>query len=397
MNLPVEARGPIGCAEVYPQTAGKPSHVCNGKAQYPLHVAKTLIPDTEATARIVDDTEALCLIPAPTFAERLRGEEVLARLHALHLDAAFDAAGNVVARIGEEGPALALCAHLDTVFPADTPLSVRREGGRLIGPGVGDNALGIAALLHVARDLALAPPSSPVLLGFTVGEEGLGDLHGVSALLDREPVRALIAIEGHGVDSLAVGGIASIRYRVTVSGPGGHSWTDRGRPSAVHHLIGIGEHVLEAARPAAVNIGTIQGGTAINAIADHAELLIDIRHEDQRVVEAAAARVERAVVLQPPAGITVELEQVGNRPGGTNAPSEPLVDLARAARAAVGLGAAEEHLASTDANAGLARGIPSIGMGITRGDHAHRMDEWIAEAPIALGVGALLGLIRSAT
>ena len=348
-------------------------------------------------ARIVDDAETFCLIPAPTFFERERGEAVLARLHALRLDAAFDAVGNVVARIGEDGPALALCAHLDTVFPADTPLAVTREHGRLIGPGIGDNALGIATLMHVARELVLAPPSSPVLIAFTVGEEGLGDLRGVSALLDREPVRGLVAIEGHGVDSLAVGGIASIRYRISVRGPGGHSWTDRGRPSAVHHLVGIGERVLDAARPAAVNIGTIQGGTAINAIADHAELLLDIRHDDQRVVEAAAARVERTTIAAVPDGITVELEQVGNRPGGSNAPDEPLVELARAARAALGLGVAEEHLASTDANAGLARGIPAIGMGITRGDHAHRTDEWIAEAPIALGVGALLGLIRTAT
>lgn len=382
---------------MYPQTAGKPSHVCNEKSGYPLRVAATLIPDAEATARIVADAEALCLIPAPTFAERERGEAVLARLQALRLDAAFDGVGNVVARIGEDGPALALCAHLDTVFPAETPLGVRREGGRLVGPGIGDNALGIAALLHVARDLVLAPPASPVLLAFTVGEEGLGDLCGVSALLDRESVRAVIAVEGHGVDSLAVGGIASIRYRIAVTGPGGHSWTDRGRPSAVHHLLGVGERVLEAARPAAVNIGTIEGGTAINAIADRAQLLVDLRHEDQRVVEAAAARVERAAAGAAPAGIAVELERVGNRPGGANAPGEPLVALAHAARAAVGLAAAEEHLASTDANAGLARGIPAIGMGITRGDHAHRTDEWIAEEPIGRGVGALLGVIRAAT
>ena len=371
--------------------------MCNGFSQYPLRVAAAHVPDSEAVARIVDDAEALCLIPAPTFAERMRGEEVLARLHTLRLDAAFDGIGNVVTRIGEDGPALALCAHLDTVFPVETPLTVRREAGRLIGPGIGDNALGIAALLHVARDLILNPPASPVLIAFTVGEEGLGDLRGVSALLDREPVRALIAIEGHGVDSLAVGGIASRRYRIEVTGPGGHSWTDRGRPSAVHHLITVGEQVLEAGRPAAVNIGTIEGGTAINAIADRAELLVDIRHEDQRVVDAAAARVERAAATPVPEGVTVVAEQVGNRPGGANAPDAPLVEAARAARLAVGLGAAEEHLASTDANAGIARGIPSIGMGITRGDHAHRLDEWIAEAPIAIGVAALLGVVRAAT
>ena len=371
--------------------------MCNEFCQYPLPVTTAQVPDTEAIARVVGDAEAFCRIPAPTFAERERGEAVLARLHALRLDAAFDAVGNVVARIGEDGPALALCAHLDTVLPADTPLTVTHEHGRLIGPGIGDNALGIAALLHAARELTLEPPSSPVLIAFTVGEEGLGDLRGVSALLDREAVRALVAIEGHGVDSIAIGGIASIRYRVIVSGPGGHSWTDRGRPSAVHHLITIGERVLEVATPAAVNIGTIQGGTAINAIADQAELLIDLRHEDQRIVEAAAARAQRAVATAAPQGITVELEQVGNRPGGVNAPGEPLVEQARAARAAIGLGVAEEHLASTDANAGLARGIPSVGMGITRGDHAHRVDEWIAVAPIADGIGALMGLIRAAT
>ena len=371
--------------------------MCSDYSRYPLGVAATRIPDADAVARIVDDAEALCRIPAPTFAERTRGEEVLRRLHALRLDAAFDDVGNVVARIGEEGPALALCAHLDTVFPAATVLEVQRTGGRLIGPGIGDNALGIAALLHAARDLVLQPPTSPVLVAFTVGEEGLGDLRGVSSLLDREPVRALVAVEGHGVDSLAVGGIASVRYRVVVTGPGGHSWTDRGRPSAVHHLISVGEHVLEAGRPAAINIGTISGGTAVNAIADQAELLLDIRHGDQRVVEAAAARVERAVTAAVPASLTVELERVGNRPGGVNASDEPLIAQARAARASVGLGPAEEHLASTDANAGLARGIPSLGVGITRGDNAHRVDEWISEAPIALGAGALLALIRAAT
>ena len=100
--------------------------------------------------------------------------------------------------------------------------------------------------------------------------------------------------------------------------------------------------------------------------------------------------------MDVPAGLTVVLEQVGNRPGGANLPGEPLLELARAARSAVGLGTAEEHLASTDANAGHARGIPSVGIGITRGDHAHRPDEWIAEQPIALGVAALVALIRAA-
>ena len=339
------------------------------------------------TAAITDDATALARIAAPTFAERARGEWVLERLQQLHLDAAFDDAGNVVARIGEDGPALALCAHLDTVFPADTPLEIVREGDRLVGPGIGDNALGIAALLHIARLLALEPPPAPVLVAFTVGEEGLGDLRGATALLEREDVRGLVAVEGHGLDSLAVGGVASIRYRVTATGPGGHSWTDRGAPSAVHALVRALDGALAVADPVAINIGTIEGGTAVNAIASRAEALIDLRHHDTAEVHAAAARVREALAAPP--GIAFELHEVGNRPGGVNRPGEPLVEAARAARAAVGLEPADEHLASTDANAAHARGIPAIGIGITRGDNAHRVDEWILVPPIADGVAAL--------
>jgi acetylornithine deacetylase/succinyl-diaminopimelate desuccinylase-like protein len=353
-------------------------------------------PDADAVGRIVDDAIAIAGIEAPTFAERARGEAVLDRLLALHLDAAFDEAGSVVARIGEEGPALAVCAHLDTVFPAGTDLRVRRDGDRLIGPGIGDNALGVAALLHVARVLALAPPPKPVLLAFTVGEEGLGDLRGVSALLDREEVRALIAVEGHGVDTLAVGGIASLRFRVAATGPGGHSWTDRGAPSAVHALVEAAARVLPVADPVAINIGTIHGGTAVNAIAEHAELLIDLRHHDAAEVHAAGSRVRAALAASLPEGIALEVDEVGNRPGGVNRQGEPLVERAREARAAVGLPVADEHLASTDANAALARGIPAVALGMTRGDNAHRVDEWILVPPIAQGVGALVELVATA-
>ena len=353
-------------------------------------------PDADALGRIVDDAIALAGIPAPTFAERARGEVVLDRLHALHVDAAFDEAGSVVARLGEDGPALALCAHLDTVFPADTALGVRRDGERLIGPGIGDNALGVAALLHVARTLALEPPPAPVLLAFTVGEEGLGDLLGVSALLDREEVRGLIAVEGHGIDALAVGGVASLRYRVTAIGPGGHSWTDRGAPSAVHALVEAATRALPAADPVALNIGTIAGGTAVNAIAERAELVIDLRHHDADELRDAADRVRAALAHRAPDGIELAIDEVGNRPGGVNRPDEPLLERARAACAACGLPVAEEHLASTDANAAHARGIPAVGIGITRGANAHRLDEWVLVPPIADGVGALAQLIADA-
>jgi tripeptide aminopeptidase len=350
--------------------------------------------DESALDRVVADALRLCAIPAPTFHESRRAEAVLDALAEAGLAARRDDAGNVVARIGGDGPALAVCAHLDTVFP-DEAVRVERDGIRLRGPGIGDNALGLAALLHVARDLAAHPPATPVLLAATVGEEGLGDLRGVRHLLDAEPVAALIAVEGHGIDALGVGGIPSVRLEAVLRGPGGHSWTDRGRPSAIHALLDVGARLLDAAAPAAANIGLIEGGTAVNAIAERAALLVDLRHADPRVLDAAETRVRR-VLDEPPRGIAVEVREAGRRPGGRLRPDAPLVLAARAARADVGLGPADEHPASTDANAALGRGIPAIALGASRGEHPHRGDEWIAIPPAALGVAAILRTVRRA-
>lgn len=346
-------------------------------------------------ARVVEETIAICAIPAPTFRESARATAVAELLTAAGLDPYLDAIGNVLVRVGGEGPALALCAHLDTVFPQLEPIVATRDGIRLCAPGIGDNALGVAALLHIAREVAARPTQRPILLAATVGEEGLGDLRGVTALLDAEPVSALVAIEGHGIDSLAVGGIASVRLRADYRGPGGHSWTNRGTGSAIHALLAAGAAALNAGAPAAVNIGVIEGGTSVNAIAEHASLLVDIRHADDRVVAAAHDRVARALASALPAGISADVHLVGRRPGGATRRDDPLLVAARAARTAVGLGPADEQLASTDANAAYARGIPAVGIGITRGDHAHRVDEWIAVPPVALGIATLSALLRS--
>lgn len=350
----------------------------------------------EEVERIAADAAWLCGIPAPTFHEEERASAVCGRLAELGLEPALDGVGNVVCRLGGPGPALAVCAHLDTVFPGLEPAPPTRTGARLAGPGAGDNALGLAALLGLARALAANPPERPLLLVATVGEEGLGDLRGARHLLETEPVRALIAVEGHGIDSLAVGGVASARVRIAMRGPGGHSWSDQGQPSAVHALVEAAARMLAAAAPCVANIGVIEGGTAINAIAERASLLLDLRHGDPVPVEQALARVERAAGVALPAGVDLEFEVVGRRPGGTGPESGPLVELAREARAAVGLGPAEEQLASTDANAAIALGIPAVGIGVSRGEDAHTEHEWIAVPPIALGAAALLGLVRRA-
>lgn len=359
-----------------------------------------MVPDAplpaEEVERIAADAAWLCGIPAPTGHEAARAAAVLDRLAGLGLEPRIDAVGNVVCRVGGDGPALAVCAHLDTVFPGLEPAPPVRDGARLAGPGAGDNALGVAALLLVARALAADPPSRPVLLVATVGEEGLGDLRGARHLLETEPVRALIAVEGHGIDSLAVGGVASARVRIRMSGPGGHSWSDQGQPSAVHALVAAAERILAAAPPCVANVGVIAGGTAVNAIAEQAQLLLDLRSGDPDQVGQSLARVERAARVAVPDGIAVEVEVVGRRPGGAGPESAGLVELARRARAAVGLGPADEQLASTDANAAIAHGVPAVGIGVSRGEDAHTEHEWIAVPPIAHGAAALLGLVRRA-
>ena len=340
------------------------------------------------------DAMTLCAIPAPTFHEEQRAQAIISALGSAGLHVQRDTVGNVVVRLGGDGPALALCAHLDSVFPSLDPITVTRDGSRLIGPGIGDNALGLAALLYIARKLASAPPMTPVVLAATVGEEGLGDLRGVNALLDVQAISGLIAIEGHGIDSLATGGVAAVRLRVALTGPGGHSWSDRGCGSAIHALLATGDRAVHVAPPAALNIGIVEGGTAVNAIAEYASMLIDIRHQEQRTVDASEARVRHALVQDLPNGITVEITDVGRRPGGCNRENEPLIAAAHAARAAVGLTRADEQTASTDANAAHARDIPAVGIGISRGDNAHRTDEWIALPPAALGAAALNNLVR---
>jgi len=307
-----------------------------------------------------------------------------------------DAAGDVLARFGPpDGPAAIVAAHLDTVFPAGTPLDPRREGDRLHGPGIGDDCLGLAALLHLARRLAGDAPQRPVLIAATVGEEGLGDLRGARAVLDAHACDAFVAVEGHGRDTLQVAGIGSARLRARLSGPGGHSWGDRGTPSAVHALAGALHAAIEAAGGAHLNVGVVAGGTSINTIAAEAVAELDLRDGDDAALEATTGRVAAALRAALPPGVDLELEPIGRRPAGTTPRDHPLPAAARAARAAAGLPAAEETASSTDANAALGRGIPAVGVGLTHGADAHRLDEHVDLEPLEAGIAALEHLTRA--
>src|SRR3954451_18739188 len=357
-----------------------------------------MAPD-DAVARLLDHTRRICAMPAPPFGEGPRAELVAWMLGDAGAPARIDDTGNVVARLGPEGDdAVAFAAHLDTVFAAGTEIRFQESDGRLAAPGVGDNSIAVAALLHLARHLKDRTLARPLALVATVGEGGLGELRGDKGLLNERPAAAFVAVEGQMLHAIKTAAVGSVRLRVTVRGPGGHPWSDRGTPSAAHGLVDALSGALAEAHNAGIvlNVGTMHGGTVINAIANEAVAELDLRAEDDGLLQATAKRVQE-VVGWAPDGLETTGEALGRRPGGRVSTDHPLVTAARRARDRAGLTPAEEGASSTDANAAYGRGIPAITVGVTPGGHAHRLDEYIALEPIAGGLAALEALAEELT
>jgi tripeptide aminopeptidase len=335
---------------------------------------------------IVRDIRTIAAIPAPTFAEERRLEWLTERLEGMPGELGRDAAGNLIWSWGDGPPALLITAHVDTVFPAETPLAVDQRDGWLVGPGVGDNAAAIAVVLEVVGGLLRLGSPRAGAVAFTVCEEGLGNLRGArQACADLAP-QAVIALEGHGLESVVADAHGSLRARIAVAGPGGHAWTDRGRPSAIHELLRIGVQILRQSSPESpVNVGLIQGGLSINAIAPSAQLTVEKRATDPRALAEFRALLDALTTVRP---LEVEVDILGERPAGSVPHDHPLLVTALDARAALGLEPAIES-GSTDANAALALGIPAIGLGVSRGRDMHTVDEAIQISSLELGARQL--------
>lgn len=333
----------------------------------------------------------LAQIPAPTFAEEPRLAWLEQRLARRPGRRYRDGAGNLIWAWGEGAARLLLLAHVDTVFPADTPLRAVREGDDLVGPGVGDNAAAVIVALDVVSGLLAAAEPAPGALAFTVGEEGLGNLRGSKeACASLRPDRA-IAVEGHGLGEVVVDAVGSVRARVTVTGPGGHSWGDRGRPSAVHALLELGSQLVRGStRELPVNVGLLSGGRAVNAIADRAELLVEVRALDEGPLDAFASELELLAVAAP---LAIAVELVGRRPAGRLDREDPLLATVREVRAELGLADVLGD-GSTDANAALALGIPALTLGVAEGSGTHTLGERISVPSLARGRDQLDAVLR---
>lgn len=348
-------------------------------------------------------------IPAPTFAERARAVWVEQFFNTLGLpDVVVDEHHNVYARIpGRQAtPALMVSAHTDTVFPAETDLTLRTDEAqkRIYGPAVGDNSIGVAGLLVLAEQLCTFTPPVDLWLVANSGEEGLGDLYGMRAAVDRlsGQIGACIILEGMGLGRIVHRALGSRRFRIAVQAPGGHSWSDFGTASAVHVLTKLAADLtrLEPSKAprASFNIGRIQGGRSVNTIADSAWLELDLRGEASDVLQALIDETQRIVAVYQreewqAQDVQVVIDTIGDRPGGQIADNHPLVLGAQRALIACQI-TPRNHLrmSSTDANIPLSRGIPAVCVGITEGGDAHRLSEWVNTELVDRGLQHLLML-----
>lgn len=357
-----------------------------------------------ALPAVCDLTEEISLIPAPSYQEGRRAGFVAEQLRARGLTAEIDEIGNVIARRKGSGGAksLLLAAHTDTVFPINTQLTVRRENGTMIGPAIGDNSLAVASLIELVTILDKAQIETPgdLIVVANVGEEGLGNLRGIRAVCDRygAELGGVIAIEGHNVGRVTHGAVGSKRIRVTVEGPGGHSWGAFGQPSAIHELGLIVGDIARLGVPSepktTFNVGLIDGGVSVNTIAPRATAVIDMRSVDPQALARLANEVEAIIARRQTDQIATSIEVLGERPAGWTDESAKIVQAASAILRELGI---EPILnaSSTDANIPISRGIPAICVGLTHGSGAHRVNEMIEIAPIEQGV-VQLGLLVAA-
>ncbi len=356
--------------------------------------------------RTIERQVTLAEIAAPTGSEAERALAVQRQLHVLGLPATIDGEGNVVAlRRGSSAQApVVVCAHLDTVFDADVCHQVTRDGDRLVGPGIGDNARGVAAMLAIVDAFGACQVRTrrPILFAATTGEEGRGNLRGARHLFATAAAgaHAAIALDGAGDERVVTHALGARRYRVRFAGPGGHSWASFGVANAVHAASQLSAQLAALPLPTTprttLTVARIGGGSSINAIPADAWLEVDVRSTAAAELDRleddlrdAAHRILDAHNRQrrpgtPPLHMTLDV--VGDRPGGVVPADAFIAQAAFDATRLVGR-TPDGAIASTDANIPLHLGIPAVALGAGgRGGEVHTPREWFENRDGALGI-----------
>ena len=360
--------------------------------------------------RMFEEQVRLNEIPAPPFKEKARAEYYLKKVKEAGLaDAYIDKEGNVIGvrRGNGKGPKLAVAAHLDTVFPEGTDVKVREKDGRYYAPGIGDDAAGLTTLLTALEHLnksGVRTAGDIVFVG-TVGEEELGDLRGMKALFrDHRDIDGFISLDGVGLGRIVNAATGSHRFMVSFNGPGGHSFAAFGLPSAIHAMGRAVAKISDLVPPAnpktTFTVGTVRGGTSVNAISGDATIGIDVRSNSQaelvKFVEKVMAAIHEAVADEnkrwnAKAQITVEIKQVGDRPAGSTPVDARIVQAARAALNAVGASTRSMEASSTDSNLPISLGVPAITISSSgQAGGSHSLGEWYSPVNNTLGAQNIL-------
>jgi tripeptide aminopeptidase len=395
--------------------AQSPRHAGSSEIAYNVR-ARAALDWFEPNISSINELQArLAEIPAPSFQEERRAAAVEPLLASAGLTVHRDKIGNVIGELlgANEKEIVLVAAHLDTVFPAGTDVKVRREGAKMSGPGISDNGTGLAALVALARatQAAKIKPRRTILFAADVGEEGEGNLRGMRALVEayRANLKAVIVLDGSGTDHVTTKALASRRLEVTITGPGGHSWSDFGMVNPINALVRASVRFINtkvsAVPRTTFNLGQIEGGTSVNSIPHESRLKVDTRSES----EDELARLEAALRDSVAAGVRDEMESardrskgrlewkvelLGSRPGGELAAGSPLLAALWGADEFVGNHSRLER-SSTDANIPLSMGIDAIAIGAGgNGGGAHSLQEWYEPAGREMGLKrALLTLL----
>lgn len=393
-------------------------------AQRPVHAAFSWLHNNPKT--LLDAQAELVAIPAPPFGEEARSHWIAERFRAIGLTGIqTDAVCNVFGFLPAEhlppestGHIIVVSAHLDTVFPASTVLqpSITRVNGanRLAAPGACDNAAGVIGMLALAQALIHSKAKSAVPITFlgNVGEEGEGDLRGVRHFYEQPALAGRIAahlvLDGAGADSAVTQALGSRRFQVTVSGPGGHSFTDAGTPNPIAALasaMAVLAHTPVPEKPTTtLNIGTIRGGTSVNSIPETSTASIDFRSTSpdellrlevalHRAVEDAVAEANTATKKLGPRArgpLAFEIKKIGDRPAAQLTADSAILEMLRAVDRHLGI-QTDLRLGSTDANIPIALGIPAISVGAGGdGGGAHTLSEWFSDKNREIGLRRIL-------
>jgi tripeptide aminopeptidase len=349
-------------------------------------------------------------IPAPPFQEGARAAYMKKLFASAGLRVETDDIGNVIGEWAGASPEIVMVtAHMDTVFPAGTDVRVKREGGRLLAPGISDNGTGLAALVTLAKAFrdAKIKTTKTVLFVADVGEEGEGNLRGMRALAEayKKRLKYVLALDGSATEYVTNAALASRRVEITITGPGGHSWSDFGAPNPIHALgRGIARFVTarvpESPRTS-FNIGEIEGGTSVNSIPSTAHMKVDLRSESEAELatlegllrDAVKAGIDEEMSAARERGmggsanlLTLKINVLGVRPAGELAENSPLMAALLAADDHLGNRSRKER-SSTDANIPLSMGIPAISIGAGgRSGGAHTLEEWYDPAGRDMGL-----------